>query len=137
VPSRQQLVVGAALLRGTGADVEVLATQRTEPPSLAGQWEFPGGKVEPGEAPEAALVREIDEELGLAVRVGARLGPDVLVAGGRYLLHVYVAEVLSGELVLTEHSAARWLRAEQLGDVDWIEADAPVVGALAELMSRR
>jgi 8-oxo-dGTP diphosphatase len=131
VPPHPQLVVGAALIRGVAPLAEVLSTQRTEPPSLAGQWEFPGGKVEVGEGPEAALAREIKEELGLEVTVGAQIGPEVSVAGGRYLLRVYVCGVISGELTLTEHSASRWLRAEQLDDVAWIEADAPIVAAVA------
>lgn len=132
--TRPQLVVGAALIRRRADAREVLAARRTEPPSLAGQWEFPGGKVEPDEEPEAALARELVEELGLVVRVGARIGPDVAVAGGRYLLRVYAADVVSGHLTLVEHSEVRWLGRDQLDDVEWIEADAPIVAAIAELL---
>jgi 8-oxo-dGTP diphosphatase len=128
------LVVGAAVLRERDGRREVLAAQRAEPRELAGLWEFPGGKVEPGETPVGALVRECEEELGLTLAVGERVGPDVVVAGGRFLLQVHLATVVAGTLALVDHTAARWLDATTLHDVAWIEADAPVVAAVAALL---
>ena len=135
MPPTPQLVVGAAIIRRGVSGAAVLATQRTEPPELAGQWEFPGGKVERGEGAEEALVREVAEELGLHIRVDGRVGPEVSVAAGRFLLRVYAAEVLSGELTLVEHSDARWLGVDELDSVAWIEADAPIVAAVGELLA--
>ena len=134
----RQVVVGAAILAATdGAGVRVLATQRAKPPSLAGLWEFPGGKVEAGETEVGALVRECHEELGLVLEVGMRVGEDVATADGAMTLRVYEATVTSGELCLTEHSASRWLTAAELDDVPWIPSDQPVVEALRSVMTAR
>ena len=113
-------VVGAAIVR----DGRVLAARRTSPPESAGRWEFPGGKVEPGETPEAALVREIDEELGCTIEVVAWLPGEVAI-GERYSLTVAVVQIVSGEPVPREHDAVRWLAAGELDDVDWLDADRP------------
>jgi 8-oxo-dGTP diphosphatase len=118
-------VVGAAVVR----DGAVLASRRTSPAHLAGLWEFPGGKVEPGESDEQALRRELREELGVEVAVGARIGPDLLL-GDTAVLRVYLAELLSGEPQEVDHDAHRWLTAEALYDVAWIPADAPVLAPL-------
>jgi 8-oxo-dGTP diphosphatase len=118
-------VVGAALVRG-GA---VLASRRTAPAHLAGLWEFPGGKVEPGEDDEEALRRELREELGVEVAVGLRIGPELLL-GTTAVLRVYLAELLSGEPQEVDHDAHRWLTADELYDVAWIPADAPVLATL-------
>ena len=126
-----QVVVGAAVVR----DGRVLACRRTEPPSLAGRWEFPGGKVEPGEAEPAALVRECEEELGLHVVVGARLGGDVAI-GGTGVLRVYLASDDGVSVpALRDHDAHRWLRADELYDVVWIEVDLPLVARLAAVLA--
>jgi 8-oxo-dGTP diphosphatase len=131
------VVVGAAILDGDPPGCRVLATQRAEPPHLAGFWEFPGGKVEPGETEAAALVRECREELDLEIAVGARLGGDVDLTGprGPWVLKVWTARVLSGELRLVDHSDARWLAFDELDEVPWIEADAPLVEALRALLT--
>jgi len=118
-----KLVVGAAIL----AEGRLLAAQRRTPPELAGLWEFPGGKVEPGETPEAALVRECDEELGVAIEVGALLGVIDVPVG---TLRVYRAGLLRGEPVAHEHAALRWLTADELFDVPWIPVDLEVVRRL-------
>lgn len=124
-------VVGAALLR----DGRVLASRRTDPPRLAGLWEFPGGKVEAGETDQQALVRELAEELGLVAVVGERVGPEVAI-GETAVLRVYFCTA-EGEPTLVDHDAHRWLAADQLDDVPWIEVDAPVVAALrSEMLSR-
>ncbi len=118
-------VVGAALVR----DGRVLASRRTEPPHLAGFWEFPGGKVEVGESDVEALRRELREELVVEAAVGARLGPDVLL-GDTGVLRVYLCRLLSGEPVLVDHDAHRWLGSDELTDVPWIPVDLAVVDAL-------
>lgn len=123
-------VVGGAIVR----DGRVLASRRTEPPALAGLWEFPGGKVEAGETDEVALARELEEELGLAVVVGERIGPDLLI-GETAVLRVYLCEAPVGEPVLVDHDEHRWLSAGELDDVAWIPADAPVVAALREMIT--
>jgi 8-oxo-dGTP diphosphatase len=124
------VVVGAAILRGVAPAVEVLAAQRARPPELSGWWEFPGGKVEPGESEQAALVRECAEELGVVVSVGHRIGADVEVVGGGAVLRVWTAAIESGEPTPGEHRALRWLGVHELDDVAWLPPDVPVVAAL-------
>lgn len=124
------LIVGAAIVD----DGRVLACERAEPPEMAGKWEFPGGKVEPGESDVEALIRECDEELGVPVEVGPQVGPDVPVPGGRRL-RVYLATLVGDARPRAlEHSALRWLAADELDDVPWLPADAPIVAALGPLL---
>jgi 8-oxo-dGTP diphosphatase len=127
-------VVGAALLR-TGDDGvrRVLSSRRTEPPHLAGYWEFPGGKVDPGEDDEQALLRELREELEVDAEMGERLGGDLPI-GETAVLRVYTARLLRGEPALVDHDAHRWLSAEELDDVEWIPVDRPLVEALRALL---
>jgi len=84
-----RVVVGAAII----AHGRVLACARAAPPEVAGRWEFPGGKVEPGESEVAALVRECAEELAVRVEVGERVGGDVPMAHGRSVLKIYTARL--------------------------------------------
>jgi 8-oxo-dGTP diphosphatase len=123
-------VVGAAVIR----DGRVLASRRTEPPRLAGLWEFPGGKVEPGESDAQALVRELREELQVEVEVGERLGGDLPI-GDTAVLRVYLCRLVSGEPALLDHDAHRWLAADELLDVPWIPVDLPLVHQLAPLLA--
>ncbi len=118
-----RVVVSAALLDGGG---RVLAARRRRP---AG-WEFPGGKVEPGESEPAALVRECREELGVTVEVGERLGPDVAVAEG-WVLRAWTGRIVAGEPVAYEHAELRWVRYADLDGLDWLPGDRPAVAALA------
>jgi len=118
-------VVGAALIR----DGRVLASRRTEPPGLAGLWEFPGGKVEPGESDAQALQRELREELQVEASVGAQLGDDLPI-GDTAVLRVYLCALVSGEPALVDHDEHRWLAASELLDVAWIPVDLPLVEAL-------
>ncbi len=124
-------VVGAAIFR----DGLVLAARRTTPPETAGRWEFPGGKVEPGERAEGALVREIAEELGCRVEVTGWLAGSAPI-GTTHVLRVATARLVSGEPVPHEHDAVRWLAADDLGDVDWLEPDRPFLVELRGLLER-
>ena len=126
------VVVGAAIV----CDARVLAAQRAEPPRLAGYWEFPGGKVEPGEGEVAALVRECREELGVEVAVGPRLGGDVPLPGGTATLRVFTAQVVAGTPTALEHRALRWLAAGEVDAVDWLPTNAPLLPALRALLDR-
>jgi 8-oxo-dGTP diphosphatase len=111
----------------------VLSSRRTEPPHLAGYWEFPGGKVDPGETDEQALLRELREELEVEAEVGPRLGADLPI-GETAVLRVYTARLLRGEPALVDHDAHRWLTADELSDVDWIPVDRPLVDELRQLL---
>ncbi|MGA4729283.1 (deoxy)nucleoside triphosphate pyrophosphohydrolase [Micromonospora taraxaci] len=128
-----KVIVGAAIIR----DGRVLACARSAPPEVAGMWEFPGGKVEPGEAEVDALVRECVEELAVRVEIGDRVGRDVRMAHGRSVLKVYAARLLDGdEPQALEHEALRWLTADELDSVTWLPADAPIVAALRPVLLR-
>lgn len=125
----RRVVVGGAVLRGG----LLLAARRSEPPGLAGRWELPGGKVEPGESPPEALVRELREELGVEVRPLERVPGAWPVAGQGLVLHVWTAELLSGEPEpLQDHDEVRWLAPGRLLDVPWLEQDLPAVAWVAE-----
>jgi len=126
-----RIIVGAAIIDGG----RVLACARATPPEMAGRWEFPGGKVEPGEDEAAALVRECVEELGARVQVGERVGADVPMAHGGAVLRVYAARLVDGDRPrLIEHQQLRWLAADELYDVAWLPADEPIVAALPPLL---
>ena len=129
---QRRVVVGAAVLR----DGRVLAAQRTSPAAAAGRWEFPGGKVEPGEAPDVALLREVREELGCEVEVGRWLDGSVLVGDG-HELRVALVRLVAGEPVPAEHDQVRWLGVDELDDVDWLEPDRPFLVGLRDEMGRR
>lgn len=106
--------------------------QRATPPELAGRWELPGGKVEPGEPEAVALVRECREELAIEVVVGDRVGPDLAVAPG-LLLRAYAATTADEPQAL-EHTAVAWVGAHALAGVDWLPADRPLLGPLRDLL---
>jgi 8-oxo-dGTP diphosphatase len=119
-------IVGAAIL---DADGRVLGAERAEPPAMAGMWEFPGGKVEPGEDELDALRRECEEELAVTIEAIDRLGEDVVLASGA-VLKVWTARLVEGEPTALEHSELRWLSIAELDTVPWLPADAPLVDAL-------
>ena len=113
-------VVAAAIV----ANGRMLAQQRAFPLAAAGFWELPGGRVEPGESIVDALVRECDEELGVAVRAGVRFGPPVWLRGDLVLLAVTAALVPGGPAPSArEHAALRWLAIDELDEVSWLPAD--------------
>lgn len=126
------MIVGAAIIAGG----RVLACERSDPPEVAGRWEFAGGKVEPGETEVDALIRECDEELGVRVEIGPRVGRDVRLGHGRAVLKVYLATLVDGDQPRPlEHAQLRWLAHDELDSVDWLPADAPIVAALRPVLA--
>lgn len=127
------LVVGAALFDGG----RLLAARRTAPPELAGRWEFPGGKAEPGETAPQALVRELREELGVEAEVLDRVPGEWPLPRPGFVLQVWTARILSGTpRPLEDHDELRWLTAGDLGSVDWLDQDRPAVARIAAGWSR-
>ncbi len=122
-------VVGAAIIR----EGRVLAARRTTPPAAAGRWEFPGGKVEPEESPDQALVRELGEELGVVATVDGWLRGRAEI-GERHVLTVALVSI-TGEPTPREHDAVRWLGADELEDVDWLAPDRPFLVELGARLS--
>lgn len=112
----------------------VFATQRGYGDFKDG-WEFPGGKIEAGESPEQALVREIREELDTEVRVERLLRT---VEWDYPMFHLsmdcFICKIKSGDLYLREHEAARWLDLEHLNDVDWLPADLQLIPEIAKFL---
>jgi 8-oxo-dGTP diphosphatase len=126
-----RVIVAAVII----ADGRVLACERSAPREVAGRWEFPGGKVEPGESDQQALARECVEELGVRVEVGDRVGPDVPLARGRAVLRVFAVRLLDGDRPQAlEHRSMRWLAVDELGSVPWLPADQPIVAELPALL---
>ena len=122
-------VVGVALVDGG----RVLAARRSRPEALAGLWELPGGKVEPGEDPAAAATREMLEELGCTVTITGWLDGSSAISED-VVLRVAVAHLDVGDPVPSEHDAVRWLRADELDGLRWVEADVAFLGPLRVLL---
>ncbi len=121
--------VVAALVEREG---RILVVRRAAGQAQAGKWEFPGGKVEAGESPAAALARELLEELGIEVTVGRRLGENIhSYPGGVVRLSFYAAVIRAGEPVLRVHDRLAWLPPAELTRVDLAAADRPMAAMLA------
>ncbi|MFB7735383.1 (deoxy)nucleoside triphosphate pyrophosphohydrolase [Streptomyces sp. NPDC056112] len=123
--SERIVVVGAALLDGG----RLLAARRSAPAELAGRWELPGGKVEPGERPEAALVRELREELGVETEAVERV-PGSWPLRPPYELQVWTARLRPGSAdpkPLQDHDDLRWLTPAEIWSVPWLDQDVPAV----------
>ena len=134
LPVEWLTVVAAALVDGDG---RVLVQQRPPGAAMAGLWEFPGGKVESGETPETALIRELEEELGIAVEA-ACLAPACFASdplGDRHLvLLLYVCRKWAGTPAPRHASALQWLRPAQMFALDMPPADRPLLGLLDALL---
>ena len=115
-------------------DNQIFATQRGYG-DFKGGWEFPGGKVEPGETPEAALVREIREELAVEISVGELLTTVEYDYPNFHLtMHCYLCQLTGGELRLLEHQAARWLGKGELYSVEWLPADVGIIPLVEKVL---
>ena len=128
------LVVACALV---DADHRILVTQRPEGKQLAGLWEFPGGKLDPGERPEAALIRELDEELGLVVKEPC-LAPLTFAShayeGFHLLMPLYICRRWEGTPMSREGQALKWVRPGKLRELAMPPADEPLIPPLIDLL---
>ena len=128
--------VVAAVIKATNekGDPMIFATQRGYG-DFKGGWEFPGGKIEEGETPREALVREIREELETEIAVGKLIDTIEYDYPTFHLsMDCFWAEIVSGELVLKEHEAARWLTRDELNSVEWLPADVTLVEKVRVVM---
>lgn len=130
-------VVGGAIVDSLERPTRLLAARRTAPPAFAGMWEFPGGKVEPGESHEAALHRELAEELGVRVQLGHEVAApraDGWPLNAKAVMRVWFAEIVDGDPApLEDHDELRWVpldNVEHLTGLAWIPADFPIVEAV-------
>lgn len=127
----KQIHVVAAIIK---ADNKIFATQRGYG-EFQGMWEFPGGKIEPNESKEAALIREIKEELDVDIQVEdwiTRLEYDY--PNFHLSMDCFFASIISGEMVLKEHMAAKWLGGDELDSVEWLPADIILIEQLKSML---
>ena len=133
---KQVTVSGAVILR-TNPDTnkkEIFATQRGYGDYKDG-WEIPGGKLEPGETPEACIVREIREELATEIKAERILGVvDYDYPNFHLTMHCILCTIVAGDLKLLEHEAAKWLNKETLRSVDWLPADQLILDKIEEIL---
>lgn len=134
-------VVAAAIVDDLELPTRLLAARRSAPKALAGRWELPGGKVEPDEDHLAALHRELGEELGVTVAVGAELpGPDDgrWTITSKHRMRVWFTRLQDGAPEpLEDHDELRWLTAAELDEVPWLDGDVPIVAALLPYLASR
>lgn len=120
--------VACAIIERDGV---LLAAQRSSAMSLPLKWEFPGGKIDPGETPQECLLRELMEEMSLCVAIQKELPPSTHhYPTFTVTLYPFLCSIAAGEIVLHEHAAIAWLAPEKLGTLDWAEADWPVIESL-------
>ena len=139
-PKATQLVVGAVVVDDLRQPTRFLAAQRAYPAQLRGQWEFPGGKVEPGEVPQAALARELCEELDIVVKIGVEVTPDKSLSTWPlkpglemrvWLVSTDRPEISPG----TSHMQVKWVTPVQALDLNWLAPDLPIVRQIIKLMA--
>ena len=132
-------MVGALITNDLRRPTRVLAARRTGPPALAGRWEFPGGKVEAGESAENALHRELAEELGVRVHLGAELkAPGAagwpLTQG--VVMRTWWCAIASGTPCAgPDHDDLRWATASDIAELDWLDPDRPIVDRVVRALS--
>lgn len=135
-----QLVVGAVVVDDLHQPTRFLAAQRAYPAQLRGQWEFPGGKVEPGEMPQAALARELREELDIVVKIGVEVTSDTPLSTWPlkpglemrvWLVSTDCPEIRPG----TSHMQVKWVTPVQALDLNWLAPDLPIVRQIIKLMA--
>jgi 8-oxo-dGTP diphosphatase len=137
------LVVAAAILDSLALPTRVVSARRIAPPRWAGWWEFPGGKVDTGETPVAALHRELAEEVGVTVRLGAEIPGPARDGDGRVwpimpglVMRVWLAEVAEGEpRALDEHDDVRWLGPAELDSVRWLPGNVGILAVVRRLLA--
>lgn len=123
------LEVAAAVIVDQG---RILAARRRVGLDLAGYWEFPGGKVEPGETRQQCLVRELFEEFGVSCSIGLYLGQSVFDYGTKIVrLHAYLVEVVDGAFTPVDHDQLLWLPPQQLSILRWAPADIPLLALVS------
>jgi len=123
-------VVGAIIQR----DGKILCAQRGDKKTLAYKWEFPGGKIEQGESPEAALKRELQEEMACEIAVGEQADHTVYEYDfGIVHLTTFFCTLVKGEPQLSEHVAMKWLKPADIASLDWAPADIPVIEKLSKM----
>ena len=131
---KQITVSGAIILRENNGIKEIFATQRGYG-DWKGWWEIPGGKLESGETPEQCIVREIREELATEVRAEKILGVvDYDYPTFHLTMHCILCSIVSGDLKLLEHEAAKWVTKETLRSVDWLPADRLILDKIEEIL---
>lgn len=120
--------VTAAILEKDG---KIIIAQRKNSDHLSGKWEFPGGKIEPGETPQECLARELKEEFDIEATIGAHIGSNVHHYDHISIeLSAYRASWVSGAISMNDHEAYRWITVDQLGKFDFAPADIPFVDML-------
>ena len=133
----KQITVSGAVILRINPDTnkkEIFATQRGYG-DYKGGWEIPGGKLEPGEIPEACIIREIREELATEIKAEKILGVvDYDYPNFHLTMHCILCTIVSGELKLFEHEAAKWLNKETLRSVDWLPADQLILDKIEEIL---
>lgn len=135
---RKIIRVVAAIIKATNevGETIIFATQRGYG-DFKGGWEFPGGKIEEGETPQEALVREIREELETEIEVGELIDTIEYDYPTFHLsMDCFWAEIVSGDLVLKEHEAAKWLTCEELDSVEWLPADITLIENVRRIITR-
>ncbi|MBP2642892.1 MAG: mutator MutT protein [Firmicutes bacterium] len=124
------LTVTAAIIMQNN---KVFIAQKNPHDKRANQWEFPGGKIDPGETPEECLKREIQEEFSIDIEVGKLFDKNLYTySGGQILVLAYFCSWLNGTILLTEHAAYRWVYPRELPEYDFVSSDFPIALKLAD-----